>query len=120
MLNIEVEPAGHGEVVMAVQGELDCSTAPELREAITAILNRGGVTTIGLDLRGLGFVDSTGIGTLVVAQRICAAVGVRLKLTAVSPFAARLLGLVGIADALGMPESAALDAPTPVAASALG
>jgi anti-sigma B factor antagonist len=102
-LDIGVEPIQQGEVVMHVRGVLDLATADQLRAAVTALLNHGGITTIGLDLRGLDFIDSTGIGTLVVALRICEQVGVRLRLTAVGAFAARLLGIVGVDAALGLP-----------------
>jgi anti-sigma B factor antagonist len=104
-LDIGVEPIQHGEVVVQVRGVLDCATADRLRAAVTALLNHGGITTIGLDLRGLDFIDSTGIGTLVVALRICEQVGIRLRLTAVGSFAARLLGIVGIDAALGLPAT---------------
>ncbi|MGC9665545.1 STAS domain-containing protein [Planosporangium sp. 12N6] len=106
-LRIKIEEVGSGEVVLAVNGELDCATADQLRTAITALLNRGGLTAIGLDLRGLSFVDSTGIGTLVVAQRISHQVGVRLRLTAVSAFAARILGILGLDVTLGLPTARA-------------
>jgi anti-anti-sigma factor len=104
-LRIAVEPAGRDEVIVAVRGELDCATADQLRAAITALLNRGDVHAIGLDLRGLDFIDSTGIGTLVVAQRISAQVGVRFRLTAVSAFAARVLGVLGVDIMLGLPPA---------------
>ncbi|GAA1823007.1 STAS domain-containing protein [Planosporangium flavigriseum] len=105
-LQIGVEPVGRAEVTVSVHGELDCATADQLRSAITELLNRGGLTAIGLDLRGLTFIDSSGIGTLVVAQRICQQVGVRMRLTAVNAFAARVLGVVGVDAALGLPATA--------------
>jgi anti-anti-sigma factor len=104
-LRIAVEPAGHDEVVVVVGGELDCATADQLRAALTTLLNRGDLHAIGLDLRGLDFIDSTGIGTLVVAQRISAQVGVRFRLTAVSAFATRVLGVLGVDVLLGLPPA---------------
>ncbi|GII23919.1 STAS domain-containing protein [Planosporangium mesophilum] len=109
-LRIGVESVGRGEVVVVVRGELDCATADQLRSAITALLNRGDITAIGLDLRGLGFIDSTGIGTLVVAQRISQQIGVRLRLTAVSAFAARILRVLGVDVMLGLPAAPSDDA----------
>jgi anti-anti-sigma factor len=106
-LQIGVERVGRDEVTVFVRGELDCATTDQLRAAITELLNGGGIAAIGLDLRGLEFIDSTGIGTLVVAQRICREVGVRLRLTAVNAFAARILGVVGVDAALGLPAGAA-------------
>jgi anti-anti-sigma factor len=102
MLEIRVERVSRDEVVLIVRGELDCATSSELRAAITALLNRGGITAIGLDLRAVGLLDSIGIGTLVVAQRICHGVGVRLRLTATSAFAARLLRVTGVSETLGL------------------
>jgi anti-sigma B factor antagonist len=103
MLEISLEPVRRGEVAVLVRGALDCATSGQFRAAITELLNGGGVENIGVDLRGVDFLDSTGVGTLVVAQRICEGVGVRLRLTAVSAFASRLLGIVGINEVLGLP-----------------
>ncbi|GAA1805639.1 STAS domain-containing protein [Planosporangium flavigriseum] len=104
-LRITVEPAGHNQVVVLVGGELDLATADQFRTAITAMLNRGDVHAIGVDLRELDFIDSTGVGTLVVAQRISAQVGVRFRLIAVSAFAARILRVLGVDVMLGLPEA---------------
>jgi len=84
---------------MVVRGELDMGQATALRAAIIALLNRGDVTAIGLDISDVTFMDSTGLGTIVVAHRIAAGLGVTLQVTASSLFAARLLSVVG-ADAV--------------------
>jgi anti-anti-sigma factor len=104
VLHIEVDPATGEDVVVLVRGELDVAGAARLRQAISALLNSGKVQVIGLDLRGLTFIDSTGIATLVVAQRICGQVGVRLHLIAVSPFAARVLGVADVTEVLAAPN----------------
>lgn len=104
-LRITVEPAGPDEFAVAVYGELDCATADQLRAVLTELLNRGDIHAIGVDLRGLEFIDSTGVGTLVVAQRISAQVGVRLRLIAVSAFAARVLRILGVDVMLGLPPA---------------
>ncbi|HEY2669813.1 MAG TPA: STAS domain-containing protein [Rugosimonospora sp.] len=100
MLQIDVIPADGSDVTVLVRGELDMTGAARLRETFTSLLNSGTARTVGLDLRGLTFIDSTGIGTLVVARRICTQVGVRLHLIAVSPFAARVLSVTGVMEAL--------------------
>jgi anti-anti-sigma factor len=105
MLEIRVEPVSRDESVVVIRGELDYATSGKLRAAITALLNRGGIATISLDLRGIEFLDSIGIGTLVVAQRICQQVGVGLRVTAASGSAARLLHVSGTDEALGLPFS---------------
>jgi anti-sigma B factor antagonist len=99
MLNITT--TGRGAVTMTVRGELTLVDAPALRDAITGVLNQGEVTTIDLDLGGLRFIDSAGAGTIVVAHRIAAGLGVRLRVTSVPPFAAALLDLLEIDAAAG-------------------
>ena len=96
---LEIETTGRGAVSLAVRGELDMLHAPSLRAAVTGLLNRGDVTAITLDIRGVTFIDSTGLGTVVVAHRIAAGVGVALRVTAASPAAARLTQFLG-ADVL--------------------
>jgi anti-anti-sigma factor len=107
MLEVDVESYGDGEVVVMVRGELDCATTVQLRDTITGLLNGGGLRVICLHLGGLDFIDSTGVGTLVVAKRICGQFGVHLKLAAVSAVAARVLGLTGVAQPLGLPPALA-------------
>ena len=90
-LEVGVDQLGPGEVVVVVRGGLDVTTAGTLRAALSALLNRGGLDTIGLDLRQVDLLDPAAVGTLVAAQRICGEVGVRLRVTASGPVGARLL-----------------------------
>jgi anti-sigma B factor antagonist len=107
-LNIEIDDTNVGEAIVRVSGELDLlASAGRLREVVSDLLNARQTKVIGLDLKRLTFVDSTGIGTLVVAHRICEQVGVELKLLAVSPFAAHVLKIVGVGEVLGVDALAA-------------
>lgn len=59
-----LDPARCGQhVVVGVTGELDVATAPVLRDSVLGLLNRG-VESLVLDLRGVTFIDSTGVGSL--------------------------------------------------------
>jgi anti-sigma B factor antagonist len=51
-------------VVVEVQGEVDMFTAPKLRERLVATVDQGSYRII-VDLTGVSFMDSTGLGTLV-------------------------------------------------------
>jgi anti-sigma B factor antagonist len=96
---LHITTTGWQTVTMTVRGELDIREAPALRAAMTALLNRGDVNAINLDISDVTFIDSTGLGTIVVAHRIAKAHGVTLQITASTLFAPRLLSLVG-ADAV--------------------
>ena len=49
--------------VVGVTGELDVATASTMRDILLGLLNRG-VDSLVVDLRGVTFIDSTGVGSL--------------------------------------------------------
>ena len=49
---------------MAVSGEVDVYSAPELKQSLAELL-QSGVKSIVVDLRDVAFLDSTGLGALV-------------------------------------------------------
>jgi anti-sigma B factor antagonist len=81
------------EGVVAVSGELDGHSAPQL-EAVLADLDAG--TELRIDVRGVDFVDSTGLRTLLLAQQRCEDAGGRLVLVGPSSALRRLLELTGL------------------------
>ena len=54
----------NGHTVLAVQGEVDVYTAPRLRERLVELVTEG-KRKIVVDLEGVDFLDSTGLGVLV-------------------------------------------------------
>ena len=62
-LSIETENVGDA-VVLHVAGEVDVFTAPQLREALVGAIEEGSRDVV-VDLQGVDFLDSTGLGVLV-------------------------------------------------------
>lgn len=50
--------------ILTVGGEIDLFTAPKLRERLSGTIDEGFASVV-VDLEGVGFMDSTGLGTLV-------------------------------------------------------
>lgn len=68
-LDLVLRREEHGEsTVVGVGGELDAHTAPRLQAELLEVITGGG-TRLVLDLRGLTFLDSTGLGVLLAAHR---------------------------------------------------
>ena len=84
-----------GGVVVWLQGELDMATAGELRRALTAELDRE-PGAVAVDLTELSFVDSSGIGALVVASRQASDGGCAFVLHCPGRAVRRALQLTGV------------------------
>lgn len=68
-MHLELSQRVEGDkVVVAVAGEVDAHTAPELDDALSEIINEGDVRIV-VDLSNAGFLDSTGLGVLVKALK---------------------------------------------------
>ena len=64
-MDLGLDVSEHGAAtVLAVRGELDVYTAPRLRERLVELVNQG-KRMIVIDLEGVEFLDSTGLGVLV-------------------------------------------------------
>ena len=60
--------ATDGEWIVHVNGEVDVSTSPQVREELASLID-GGARRIVLDLRETSFIDSAGLGVLVGALK---------------------------------------------------
>lgn len=62
-LSLETRDVG-GRTVVVVGGEIDVYTAPKLRDTISDLVASGHYHLV-VDMRGVEFLDSTGLGVLV-------------------------------------------------------
>jgi anti-sigma B factor antagonist len=63
-LTLNVYSDTPGRTVIAVSGEIDVYTAPKLREKLISLVEAGSYQLI-VDMEGVEFLDSTGLGVLV-------------------------------------------------------
>jgi anti-sigma B factor antagonist len=94
---------GDEETVVSVAGDLDVSTAEQLADAVNEEL-REAPGRIVLDLAGLTFCDSLGLGTLVVLSRTARVQQTYLLLRNPSPFFTRMLDVTGVREGLNLAD----------------
>jgi anti-sigma B factor antagonist len=83
---------------VALQGELDFETAFDVEMRLEQAIGRADVVVV--DLSGLDFIDSTGIGTLLEAHKAAQRQGTSLKLLPGKPPVQRVFEVAGLLDAL--------------------
>jgi anti-sigma B factor antagonist len=83
-----------GCVIAAVAGEIDISTAPQLRERLFELADHGG--TLIVDLNRVTFIDSTGLSALVGASQRAIEYGGSLYAVCSQPQPRRLLWMTGV------------------------
>ncbi|TWT46071.1 Anti-sigma-B factor antagonist [Phycisphaerae bacterium RAS1] len=82
-LEVTVEDAA-GTRTVVVRGDIDLNTSPELRDRFLALLETPAVRLI-VDLAGVKYIDSSGVGTIVELRRKTERAGGKLVLCGLQP-----------------------------------
>jgi anti-sigma B factor antagonist len=108
---VDAHSATPDATVLAVDGELDLASIGTLKDVVADRLGSG--AQVVLDLAGLTFCDSTGLGAFVALHRRARSAGARLTLAAPRRRIADLFTLSGIDQVISVYDSveAALSAP---------
>ncbi len=81
--------------VVGVTGEVDAASASTLRDAALALLNRG-IEDLVLDLRGVTFLDSTGVGSMLRIHHRAGLLGTTVHFVADQPAVLRILDIMSL------------------------
>jgi anti-sigma B factor antagonist len=101
-IRFEVAETEHeGVLVLRVEGEVDVSTAPELRERLDGLADRGHTSAV-VDLSAVSFVDSTALGVLVSGVKRRRAAGGDLRLVVTEPRVAKVFEITGLTEVFGI------------------
>jgi anti-sigma B factor antagonist len=93
-----------GVVRIALSGDLDVSTAPSVEERLIALEDGELPERVVLDLRGLGFIDSTGLSLLINAHHRGRKAGRRLTIVSGTGPPRRILETTGLTGRLDIVE----------------
>ena len=104
-MDFGIEVATRGDdTVLTLAGDIDMHTAPEVRDCLAG-LQADGVRSVVVDLAAVTFLDSSALGTFVVAHRALAGVGGQLKLAAPSSHVRKVLRITRLAEVIPLYES---------------
>jgi anti-sigma B factor antagonist len=84
-----------GVPVLLVRGEIDVASAPEFHASLSDLIGQGPEIII-VDMSEVSFIDSTGLGVLVGAEKQMRDAGQALRLVVTQPQIIRLLELTGL------------------------
>ncbi len=101
-LSINITTEHHGEtVVFKLTGSLDIATSPSVRAVLLEETEKGKHDVI-VDLSRLEFLDSTGLGALIGAQRRALEQESEVRLVVSEGPIARLLNITGLVRVFGV------------------
>jgi anti-sigma B factor antagonist len=99
-LEITIDRDGD-DVRLIVSGEVDLESSRALSEALSEVVSS---RQVSLDLTGVGYMDSTGLRTILVAKEELERAGGNLNVVAASNIVNRLIEISGVSELLGQPE----------------
>src|SRR3954467_4723082 len=93
-ISIDVEDR-QGWAIVTVKGEIDIRTAPELRDVLAGLLDKGAERLV-VDLEGVEFLDSTALSVMVGAHKRLVRKGEGLDLVCTREPILRVLNVTGL------------------------
>jgi len=88
----------HGKLILALDGRLDTTTAPQLQDALIPAFD--GEKEIILDFAKLTYVSSAGLRVLLMGQKTAKAKGASMTLTGVSDEIMEVFDMTGFSGML--------------------
>jgi len=87
--------------VLTCKGEIDIYTSPRLKEKAQVLLDDEDVELIELDIRGVRYIDSTGLATMLNIHKQASllkssAGGFRIRIGTLNPLIRRIFNVTGL------------------------
>jgi anti-sigma B factor antagonist len=96
-----------GAAIIDVRGELDVTTVSAFRTVLVDTITRERPASVIVDMLHVSFMDSTGIGALVIGYNAARELGAKFMVRNPSPFVFRQLHITGLTEVFGLPRTQA-------------
>jgi anti-sigma B factor antagonist len=94
--NLVIDTSDRGDLtILSVNGEVDLYSAPALKERVADLVSSGRIR-IAVDLAGVEFMDSTGLGVLIGGLKRCKEAGGTLALVGPREPVVKVLAITGL------------------------
>ena len=103
-LRVTTSRIGSDSYAVAVTGEMDLYSAPKVRERLTDVIEAGARSVV-VDLMGVSFLDSSGLGVLLSASKALRTAGGELVLAADDRRILRVLEITGLGRTIHVEQS---------------
>ncbi len=98
------EQRREGLSIISPRGEIDVATAPALRDHLETGIGRDSGPVV-VDLTSVTFIDSTGLGVLIGAQKHCDDAGREFRVVVADPRIRKVFEITGLTDHFAMHDS---------------
>jgi anti-sigma B factor antagonist len=103
-LGFDVDESHPPYTVLSVSGEVDVYSAPRLREKLVELVTQGARQLV-VDLEGVDFLDSTGLGVLVGGLKRVRSNGGDMTLVCTQPRILKVFEITGLTSVFHIGES---------------
>jgi anti-sigma B factor antagonist len=105
-LEIKIETKSLEEIaqVIEVQGEIDVYTSPRVKEIVTELIEKGNYNLI-INLEGVRYIDSTGLGILIGALKRVREKDGCINLVCNNPQIKKIFNITGLVKIFGIFKS---------------
>jgi anti-anti-sigma factor len=91
-----------GDVLVVTPfGDVDQDSAPDLLRALTAAIDEAGRNVVEVEMRHVAFLDSSGVGALLAANRLAGSSGATLRVRNPVPAVRMVLDITNVWQLLG-------------------
>ena len=103
--SVRVDVSGPAESpLVAVAGELDVATSPRLRRRLDEAVDAG-ARDLRVDLTGVGFMDSSGLGALMAVQHRLQEHAGSITIVGAAAPVRKILEITGLDEAFALPPA---------------
>ena len=99
-MELETKQFENSELLLLLNGDFDAQGTQEIRQSLKNVVDNSEPKSIVLDIGGVSFIDSSGVGAIVFLFKQLKAQGRKMRITAANGQPAELLQMLRVNKAI--------------------